>query len=180
MSGKFRRFNAIVGSIEILKKCWVFKLKWKSVKHFMRPKQRPVLRKLFSLVSIHSPPDKILLYLWNKNFLTQIYRNIYGHLLSKCFKNAVIERPETVPCKCFFGHQTAKSLQFVKSERFLIVLPEHFMFNIKWVEVCKISEIFWAKMYCKTSHHFLQFLLALRKSEIKKKLWWCPLELVDK
>ena len=123
----------------------------------MRPKQRPVLRKLFSLVSIHSPPDKILLYLWNKNFLTQIYRNIYGHLLSKCFKNAVIERPETAPCKCFFGHQTAKSLQFVKSERFLIVLPEHFMFNIKWVEICKISEIFRAKYIVKRVIIFSSF-----------------------
>ena len=127
----------------------------KKCKTFMRFKQRPVLRKLFSLLSIHSPSDKILLYLWNKNVITRIYWNIYGHFLSKYFKNAVIGRPETVPCKCFFGHQAATSLQFAKSERFLIVLPEHIMFNIKWVEICKMSEVFWAKIYCKTSHHFL-------------------------
>ena len=127
----------------------------KKCKTFYEAQTATCFKEIISLVSIHSPPDKILLYLWNKNFLTQIYRNIYRHLLSKYFKNAVIERPEAVPCNCFFGHQTAKSLQFVKSERFLIVLREHFMFNIKWVEICKISDIFWAKMYCKTSHHFL-------------------------
>ena len=44
----------------------------------MRAKQRAALRKLFSLPQspTHPPSDKILLRLWNKNFLTEIYRNI--------------------------------------------------------------------------------------------------------
>ena len=48
----------------------------KILKHFMRPKQRSALRKLLRLPPTHSPPNKILLRLWNKNILTNIYRNI--------------------------------------------------------------------------------------------------------
>ena len=54
-----------------------FQLKWKIVKHFTRPKQRAALRKLFSLHQPPIPPDKILLNLWNKNFLREICRNIH-------------------------------------------------------------------------------------------------------
>ena len=61
---------------------------------------------------------------------------------------------------------------FVKSERFLVAFLEHIVFNIKWVNVRKISEIIWAKLYCKMCDLFCQFLLPLtlsaRKSEIKK------------
>ena len=41
----------------------------------MRPKQPVALKKLFSLTPTHPPSDKIS-RLWNKNFLTNIYRNI--------------------------------------------------------------------------------------------------------
>ena len=44
----------------------------------MRPKQRAPLRKSSRLPPLPTPPDKILLRLWNKNFrkYTKIYRNI--------------------------------------------------------------------------------------------------------
>ena len=44
----------------------------------MRPKQRAFLGKLFSLPqsATHPPSDKVILRLWNKNFLTEICRNI--------------------------------------------------------------------------------------------------------
>ena len=35
----------------------------------------------------------------------------------------------------------------VNSERFLAVLQEHIILNVKLVEVYKISEVFWAKLY---------------------------------
>ena len=74
--------------------------------------------------------------------------------------------------------------KFIKSESFLAVLREHNILNIKWVEVGKMSEDFWAKLYCKMCDLSWYFLLALklsaRKSEIKKKLWWYPLERLDK
>ena len=63
-------------------KCWKndefpkIAIKTKIVKHFLRTKQRAALKKLFSFPSTHSPPDKILLHLWNKNFLMKIYRNV--------------------------------------------------------------------------------------------------------
>ena len=64
------------------------------------------------------------------------------------------------------------SWKFVKSERFLVAFLEHIVFNVKWVNFRKISEIFWAKLYCKMCDLFCQFLLPLRlsarKSENKK------------
>ena len=64
--------------------------------------------------------------------------------------------------------------KFVKSERFLVVLREHIIFNVKWVDVRKLSEIFWGKLYFKTCDLFCKFLLALklsaRKYQIKKTL----------
>ena len=65
-------------------------LKWKIVIHFTRPKQRVALRNLFSPSPpppAPIPPDEILLCLRNKNFLTEIYRNIQTFafkVLHKC------------------------------------------------------------------------------------------------
>ena len=60
--------------------------------------------------------------------------------------------------------------KFVKSERLLVVLREHIIFHVKWFDVRKISEVFWAKLYCKTWSCLLALKLSTRKSEIKKKL----------
>ena len=43
---------------------------------------------------------------------------------------------------------------FVKLERFLAVLQGHIIFNVNWVEVHKMSEIFWAELYRKMSELF--------------------------
>ena len=53
-----------------------FQLKWKIVKHFTRPEQRAALRKLFNFPPLPILPGNILLRLWNKIFLREIYRNI--------------------------------------------------------------------------------------------------------
>ena len=46
------------------------------------------------------PSDKILLHLWEKKLGR--YTEIYKHLLSKCFKNAVLWHQEMVQLKCVF------------------------------------------------------------------------------
>ena len=45
----------------------------------------------------------------------------------------------------------------LKLERFLAVLREHIICNVKWVEVRKMSNVFWAKLYCKISGLFASF-----------------------
>ena len=64
----------------------------------MRPTQQAALRKLFILPS-HQTKSY---YVSGKNIFLQIYAEIYRHLLSKCFNDAVLECQEMVQCKCFF------------------------------------------------------------------------------
>ena len=108
LSGKFQRFSAIDGSIEMLKNSWISKkiqlnekLKYRST----RPKQWGPLKKSSHLPP--SPPHQIKSYyvFGTKIFLIR-YTEIYKNLLSKCFKNAVLGCQEMVQCKCFFWHQT--------------------------------------------------------------------------
>ena len=46
-------------------------------------------------------------------------------------------------------HRNKFAGKFVKSERFLAVLREHIIFNVKRVEVRKMTEVFGVKLYCK-------------------------------
>ena len=64
LSGKFRCFKAINGSIKMVKNDWIFK----NLKHFTGPKQWDA--------SFSFPPDKSYLRLWNKSILCGIYRNM--------------------------------------------------------------------------------------------------------
>ena len=63
-------------------KCWEIvefpkiSIKMKNCKTSYKVHTASLLRKLFSLVPTHPPSDIILLRLWNKNFLTEIYRNM--------------------------------------------------------------------------------------------------------
>ena len=61
----------------------------------MGPKQRAALKKLFG-----PRIDKTSLLLWNKNLLTEIYRNIQTFAIQVLCGN-----PERVQCKCFFWLQ---------------------------------------------------------------------------
>ena len=156
LSGQFQRFNAIDGSIKKLEDSWIYKnSKWKIVKHFTRLKQRVTLRKLSSLPSTHPPPDKILLRLWNKNFLTEIYRNI------QTFPFKVLQESSSWASingavQIFFltSKRNLFAGKFADSERFLAVLREHIIFNAKWVKVHKMIEIFLRNLYCKMNDLF--------------------------
>ena len=53
----------------------------------MRPKRRAPLRKSSRLQTFPTPPDKILLRLWNKNLLNLIHRNMQklaSEVLQEC------------------------------------------------------------------------------------------------
>ena len=126
-----------------------FHLKWKIVKYFARSKQQVTLRNYPA--SSHPTAHQIKPYYVSetKIFLRR-YLEIHRHLLSKCFKNAVLERQEMVHAIFFLTpNKNMIALKFVKSEIFLNVLREHIIFNIKWVEVHKMSDAVWAKLYCK-------------------------------
>ena len=140
----------------------------------MRPKQRAALKKFFRLPPTHSPPDKILLRLWSKNFLIDIQK--YTDI---CFQSA--SRMQ------FLGVQKWRSANVFsktkqkyvcwKSQKGFSQCCQSILFSMSSenfnVEVRKTSEVFRVKLYCETSHLFRQFLLALRlsarKSEIQKK-----------
>ena len=77
-------------------------------------------------------------------------------------------------CKWFFWYQTETCLlKICNVSGLLAVLQKYVFHNVEWVEVRKISEIFWVKLFCKMSHLFCQFLLPLRfsarKSEIERQ-----------
>ena len=99
-----------------------------------------------------SQPDKIFYVSGTKVFLRR-YKEKYKHLLSKGFKNTVLGRQEMMQCKCF-SNTKQKNAGWKIWEKFLAVLREHIIFNVKWVEVQKMSEVFWAKLYCKMSQLF--------------------------
>ena len=132
-----------------------FQLKWKIVKHFTRPKEQVTFRKLFSLPQNPPPSDKMLLCLSKKNFLTDIYRNIQTFafkVLQKCSswgsRNIAVQMFSLITSR---NMSTGKSL---KSEWLLVVLPEHIIFNVKWFEVRKMSNVFRAKLHCTISGRF--------------------------
>ena len=80
-------------------------------------------------------------YVFGTKIFLRRYTEINRHVLSKCFKNAALGLQEMVKCKCFFWQQTETCvLENLQSERFLAVLPEHMNFNVKWVQVRKMSE----------------------------------------
>ena len=123
-----------------------FQLKWKIVKHFTRPKQRAALRKLFSLYQPPIPPDEILLNLWNKNFLREIYKNIQTFAFKVLQEssywpsgNGVVQIIFLTPNRNIFAGK------FVNWECFLAKFWEHVIFSlfsvskelrfVKWVRL---------------------------------------------
>ena len=100
MSEKFHCFNAIYGIIKMLKNSWIYKNFYEAQKFL-----RTALMKLFSFPSTHPPSDKILLRLSVRR-----YTKINGHLLSKCFKNAVLGVKKRWSANVFFWHQTETCL----------------------------------------------------------------------
>ena len=53
-------------------------------------------------------PHRIKSYVFGIKFFLRRYTEMYIHLLSKCFKNAVLGRQEMVQCKMFFSDSKQK------------------------------------------------------------------------
>ena len=99
LSGKFQRFNAINRCIEMLKIVEFSKIsiKIQNCKTFCKAQTTNRLNNFFQSPSIPPPttiPQGQTLLRLRNNFFLRRYIEIYRHLLSKCFKNAVIGRQE--------------------------------------------------------------------------------------
>ena len=167
--GKFQRFSAIDGTIELLKMVEYPKMptKIKICKTFYKGQTASHRsEKSFCL----SKPDKFLPRLRNKHFLTEMYRKIqtFAFKVLQEFSSWALRNGAV---QMFFLTPNRKMLagKFVKWERFLAALWEYIIFSVKWVEVVKMSEVFWAKLYWKMSDRFSQFLFDLRLFARKSK-----------
>ena len=142
MSRKYQHFNAIDGSIEMLKIVEFSKIsiKLKNFKTFYKHKQRSAWKKL-----LNPPPGKGFLCLWNKNFWMEIYRNL------QTFAFQVLRE-----CSSWASRNGAVQILFLTPARnmFLAVLWEYIFNNVEWVEAPKMSEVFRAILYCKMSDLF--------------------------
>ena len=105
-----------------------------------------------------TPYQRKAYYVSGTKIFLRRYIEIYRHLLSKCFKNAVLGRQEMGQCKCFFWHQTESCL-VEHLERFLAVLWESILFSmsvkfkfIKWVRFfepnCIVNWLIFFTSFC--------------------------------
>ena len=77
-------------------------IKMKNCKTFYEGQTVSRVKQIIQPLHHLSPkPDKILLRLWNKKFLTE-YTERYRHLLLKCFQNAVLGRQGRCSTNVFF------------------------------------------------------------------------------
>ena len=100
------------------------------------------------------------------------YTGIWRHLISQCFENAVLGCLKMVQWKCFFWHHPQNVCwKICTVSGFLAVLRELSFYNVEWVKVRKISDVFCVKLYCKVNDFFASSLalrLSARKYEIKR------------
>ena len=70
-------------------------------------------------------------YVFGIKFFLRRYTEMYGHVLSKCFKYAVLGRQEMVQRKCSFltPNRNMFAGKFVKSEKLLTLLGEHIILS---------------------------------------------------
>ena len=85
-------------------------------------------------------PHRTKSYVFGIKFFLRRYTEMYRHLFSKCFKNAVLGRQEIVQCKCSFltPNRNMFAGKFVKSEKLLTVFGEHIILSnefrfVNWV-----------------------------------------------
>ena len=102
--------------------------------------------KLYLRLSAHplypSPSQIKSYYVFGTKMLLRRYTQIYIHLLSKCFKNAVGVKKWC--CTIFFSDTKQKHVfwKICIIRKVFGFLREYIVFNAKWVEVCKMSDLF--------------------------------------
>ena len=118
-----------------------------------------------------------------KSFLGR-YKEIYRHLLSKCFKKVVLGRQEMGLCKYFFWHQTEPCfLENLQTEKVFCLCFGSILSSVSK----ELKFVTWVKFFERTciakwviffaSFYWLRYFL-LQNLEWKK-LWWCPLKRVS-
>ena len=133
LSQKFQRFNTLDR----------FSIKMKNCKTLYKVQTASCLKEIFQPPPTDPSPDKILLRLWNKNFITEIYRNIQAFTF-KVFQEcgSWASRNDAVQMLFLTPNRNMFAGKFVKTERVLGVLLEQFVVNVKLVEISKISKVF--------------------------------------
>ena len=136
-------------------KCWKIveitkiSIKMKDCNTFYEVQKTSRLNEIIQSSPTHFPSDKILLRLFLRR-----YTEINGHLLSKCFKNAVLGVKKRWSANVFSDTKQKHVCWeiLVNPERFWLYCKT-ILFSMR-VEVLKMSEVFWAKLYCKISDLF--------------------------
>ena len=115
LSRKFQRFNTLDR----------FSIKMKNCKTLCEVQTASRLKEIFQPPLTHPSPDKILLRLWNKNFITEIYRNIQAFTF-KVFQEcgSWVSRSDAVQMLFLTLKRNIFAGKFVKSEGVLAVLLE--------------------------------------------------------
>ena len=130
LSGKFHRFSAIDGSIEMLKNGSYSKnsIKMKNLKLFC---EAQTVSHLKEITQISLPHQIKASNISGTKISLQKFTRIYRHLLSKCFENPVHRHLEMVQWKCLFLTPTRNMLagKFEKWLRFLTVLWKYTSYN---------------------------------------------------
>ena len=129
---KFQRFNAIDRSIEILKSNWISK----NFKTFYEFQTTICLKKIIRPLH-HVKPSCFS----GAKYFGWRFTGICRYLLSNCFENAALGRREMVQYKYLLWHQPETC--------FWLCRGSWGFYNVEWVEVRKISEVFKAKLYWK-------------------------------
>ena len=132
-----------------------FSIKMKNCKTLHEVLIASHLKDIFQSPPTHRSSDKILLCLWNKNFITEIYRKIQTFTFKEFQEcGSWASRNDAVQMLFLTPNRNMFAGKFVKSERVLAVLLEQFVVNVNLVEIGKMSGVFWAKLYCKMSDLF--------------------------
>ena len=96
LSWKFQRFNTLDR----------FSIKMKNCKTLYEVQTASHLKEIFQSPPPQPTPHQIKsYYVSGTKILLRRYTEIYRHLLSRCFKNAVLGRQEMMQCKCYFLRQ---------------------------------------------------------------------------
>ena len=96
LSRKFQRFNTLDR----------FSIKMKNCKTLYEVQTASHLKEIFQSLPPQPTPHQIKsYYVSGTKILLRRYAEICRHLLSKCFKNAVLGRQEMTQCKCYFLRQ---------------------------------------------------------------------------
>ena len=96
LSRKFQRFNTLDR----------FSIKMKNCKTLYEVQTASHLKEIFQSPPPQPTPHQIKsYYVSGTKILLRRYTEIYRHLLSRCFKNAVLGRQEMMQCKCYFLRQ---------------------------------------------------------------------------